>query len=568
MSEMAATAIPSPNDVRSWQTLAPHFAALQDEPLEAATVPAWLERWSDLQKLVGEVRAGLHRDHRADMTDEAASTAWLRFNEEIWGPFQAANQALTDKLLALEGYTPPPRYHEMFRRLRAEAGLFPSEAITLQTEIDKLVARYNELVGGMTVTLDGRELTGPELSLLLADPKRTVREAAWRASNAPWEAVHDEIAELLLRIRTLRRKLAIAAGLPDYRAHRWRELGRLDYRPEEAQAWGATIADAIVPLVSRYRERHRAALGVDQLRPWDLNVPLPGEANPTERLFPDQSAFEEAMAGVFQRRDPELGALFAHMRAAGFLDIGWRKGKQGGGEEWMFLVTGLPIVCVDKESTQEAITVLSHEMGHAFHDYLSLTHQGLMWNLGAPTEYEEFAAMSMMYLAVAAAVGAGGFYTPEQAAHHQAALAEEALVRWLPTIAQIDAFQHWTYADAPDDLQAGDLDAKWRELSVQFAPDVDWQGYEAVQEAGWQRVSQLFSYPFYFFSYGMAHLGALQVWRNSLADPDGTWRAYKEALALGNTRPLPELFAAAGAQLPLGHETVAGLAAWLAAQTG
>ena len=122
MSDTTGAVLPAPGDVQSWQTLAPLFAALHDEPLGAASVPAWLERWSDLQKLVSEVRAGLHRTHREDMTDQAATAAWLRFNEDIWGPFQAANQELTDRLLALDDYTPPPRYHEMFRRLRAEVG--------------------------------------------------------------------------------------------------------------------------------------------------------------------------------------------------------------------------------------------------------------------------------------------------------------------------------------------------------------------------------------------------------------------------------------------------------------
>ena len=83
-----------------------------------------------------------------------------------------------------------------------------------------LVARYDELVGGMTVTLDGRELTGPELNARLAGPDRTAREAAWHASNAPWASAHAEIADLFLQLRALRRQLAHAAGLPDYRTHR------------------------------------------------------------------------------------------------------------------------------------------------------------------------------------------------------------------------------------------------------------------------------------------------------------------------------------------------------------
>ena len=56
-------------------------------------------------------------------------------------------------------------------------------------------------------------------------------------------------------------------------------------------------------------------------------------------------------------------------------------------------------------------------------------------------------------------------------------------------------------------------------------------------------------YPFYYIEYGIAQLGALQVWRNSLKDPKEAVRKYREALALGATQPLPELFKAAGARL-------------------
>ena len=48
---------------------------------------------------------------------------------------------------------------------------------------------------------------------------------------------------------------------------------------------------------------------------------------------------------------------------------------------------------------------------------------------------------------------------------------------------------------------------------------------------------------------GIAQLGALQIWKRSLTDPDGALAGYKRALRLGGTLPLPELYAAAGARL-------------------
>jgi oligoendopeptidase F len=59
----------------------------------------------------------------------------------------------------------------------------------------------------------------------------------------------------------------------------------------------------------------------------------------------------------------------------------------------------------------------------------------------------------------------------------------------------------------------------------------------------------LFLYPFYYIEYAIAQLGALQVWRNSLADQSKATADYRAALALGGSKPLPELFDRAGARL-------------------
>ncbi len=48
--------------------------------------------------------------------------------------------------------------------------------------------------------------------------------------------------------------------------------------------------------------------------------------------------------------------------------------------------------------------------------------------------------------------------------------------------------------------------------------------------------------------YGLALLGALQVWRNALGDQSAAVAAYRQALALGYSVPLSQLFATAGAR--------------------
>ncbi len=115
--------------------------------------------------------------------------------------------------------------------------------------------------------------------------------------------------------------------------------------------------------------------------------------------------------------------------------------------------------------------------------------------------------------------------------------------------ASVDAFQHWIYLD-DEGRDAGARDRKWLELRRRFeGPSVDWSGLDAQRIARWYQQPHLFASPFYYIEYGIAQLGALQVWRNSRRDRGEAVRRYREALALGATQPLPELFRAAGAKL-------------------
>ena len=157
----------------------------------------------------------------------------------------------------------------------------------------------------------------------------------------------------------------------------------------------------------------------------------------------------------------------------------------------------------------------------------------------------------------------GGFYSPEDADRARTEHLEN-IIQFLPYMAVVDGFQHWVYAEAPASVSAADLDQKWDALWERFLPGVDWSGLEAERMTGWHRKLHLYQYPFYYVEYGIAQLGALQVWRNALSDQASALNAYREALALGNTRPLPELFAAAGARFAFDTETVGALAALVA----
>jgi oligoendopeptidase F len=130
----------------------------------------------------------------------------------------------------------------------------------------------------------------------------------------------------------------------------------------------------------------------------------------------------------------------------------------------------------------------------------------------------------------------------------------EGIIGILAWIATVDAFQHWIYTH-PGHTRA-ERAAAWLALMDRFGGEVDWSGYEEARAHLWHRQLHIFIHPFYYIEYGIAQLGALQVWRNAKRDPSTALRHYRAALALGGSRPLPELFKAAGIRFDFSSATL------------
>jgi oligoendopeptidase F len=141
----------------------------------------------------------------------------------------------------------------------------------------------------------------------------------------------------------------------------------------------------------------------------------------------------------------------------------------------------------------------------------------------------------------------GGFYATEaEAARHRINHLHKIITFW-PYMAVVDGFQHWVYRHMDEAMDPANCNAKWAELWRQFIPGVDFTGFEEYMVTGWHRKLHIFRYPFYYVEYGMAQVGAIQVWRNSLVNQVTAVAQYRHALSLGGARTLPDLFAAAGA---------------------
>ena len=285
---------------------------------------------------------------------------------------------------------------------------------------------------------------------------------------------------------------------------------------------------------------------LDHLRQWDLSVDPRGR--PALKPFEDMETFIDRAASVFEQVDPDFRGYYQTMVDEKLLDLDNRKGKAPGAYSQTLSFRKQPLIFMNAVGVDDDVRTLLHESGHAFHSF-EASRLPLLFQRHPGSEMSEVASMSMELLASPFMDRqSGGYYTPDEERRSRAELLE-GIVLFFPHCASVDAFQQWIYVDeAGRDADA--RDAKWLELRRRFEGNaVDWSGLDRERIARWYQQPHFFSSPFYYIEYGIAQLGALQVWRNSLDDPKEAVRKYREALSLGATRPLPELFKAAGARL-------------------
>lgn len=548
-------------DPLEWNTIQPHVDALLDAELDSESASGWLQRWSNLNAVLQEAGARIYRAVTENTADEVAEQRFNHYVEVIMPQARVAEQALKQKLLAVAEGAPADDTALLMRRFRTEADIFRAENVVIESKLDLLGNQYNKIAGGMTVEWQGEEITIPRAHSLLEEPDRDTRQLVWRRMMDCFLAQRSSLNDLYLEMLPLRRQLAANAGFASYRDIRWLQLSRFDYTPADCFTFHDAIEAEVVPVASHIYRDLQGKLGIDSLRPWDVDADPHGQPL---RPFSDVAELETGAQRIFDQVDPQLGSHFRAMRA-GYLDLASRANKAPGGYCNSFPVSGRPYIFMNAVGTHDNLTTLLHEGGHAFH-FMESQQQPLIWNQDGPMEFCEVASMSMELLSAPyLARDKGGFYSDADARRAYADQLRKTVL-FFPYMAVVDAFQHWVYAEAPQSVTAADMDRRWRELTSRFMPGVNWDGLQTEQETGWHRKGHIFEEPFYYIEYGLAQLGALQIWRNALNDQAQSVAAYRSALALGYTRSLPALFAVAGARFAFDRQTVGQLMALIQEQ--
>src|SRR5215216_8203122 len=547
-----------PTDAKSilalkWTDYEPYYKDLEARELSKENIEAWLNDWSTLAATVDEHYWRLYIATTVNTADKQIEDQFNKYIEEIQPLAKTAEQKLKDKLLA-SGLS-PKSFETGLRMMRAEAEIFTEENLPLLAEEQKLTTEYNKLRGAITVIWDGEERTLTQMFPLFFETDRSVRQRAWEVTQSRLIKERRNINDLWERFVPVRLKIAGNADMPDYRAYVWKQKFRFDYSPEDCKSFHAAIEEVVVPAARRVYERRRQRLGVEALRPWDLFVDPLG-ATPI-KPYESMDEFRSKSRAIFEQVDPKFGEYFQIMIDEGLLDLESRKNKAPGGYSLGLHVAHRPFIFINNTNTTWDVQTMLHEGGHAFHEFerahVNFYQRGEIY---LPAEFAEVASMGMELLASPYKTKAyGGFYTDSEAARTMIELLEISITFW-PYMALVDAFQHWIYENPKDGSDASKCEDKWGELWDRFILGIDYSGLEDHKKTYWHRQGHIFGSPFYYVEYGLAQLGAVQVWANARKDQKKAVADYRKALALGATVPLPELFATAGAKFAFDAKTL------------
>jgi len=554
--------LPESFSLQSWEDLAPYFEELEQRPLASVSaLEKWLRDASELESVISEEASWRQIRMTCDTQDPIRVEAFEFFMTQIQPKIQPVADRLNRKLIDCPfiNQLDHDKYFTYLRNVRKNIDLFQESNIHIQAELNVAQQEYGVIAGNMSVDINGQEYTLQQAAKFLEDPDRTLRESVYhkifRRRQADQAALDDLFDQLLVK----RNQLALNAGFEDYRAYRFVELGRFDYTPADCAQFHQAVRTEVMPLVDQLLEKKRRELGVDRLKPWDLEAE-PAGVSPL-RPFEKGNDLVEKTIQCLRSLDPFYSDCISTMEEMGRLDVESRKGKAPGGYNCPLAETGAPFIFMNAAGTLDDVTTMVHESGHAVHSFLChpLELNGFK---EYPTEIAEVASMSMELFTM----DHWSVFFPKPEELKRAKQQQlERVITLFPWIATIDEFQHWLYSHPGHSTE--EREKAWLNILDTYTSSViDVSDTEAYRAFIWQRQLHLFEVPFYYIEYGIAQLGAIGMWQQYQQDPKKALARYQEALKAGGTKTLPELFKLAGLTFDFSPAHIGGLMRFVKAE--
>lgn len=542
------------NSIR-WENLQPAFDDLQRRPLTSVEdLRLWIKDKSKLDARLSEEFAWCYIRVTCDSKDGDAAQAFNQFVQEISPRVAALENELNIRLVRCPFFEEldAQTYGTYRRKIKNAVALFSTKNVELQKEVQLQSKEFGRILSQMTIGLEGQQLTLQKASTLLEESDRNIRRQVYHKINQRIFQDAGELEDLFDSLLAKRHQIAVNAGFDNYRDYAFKALERFDYTPEDCFDFHESISTEILPILNTIYQTRKESLQLDSLRPYDLNIDTQGRE--VLRPFKDSSELVDKSIACLSEVHPEFGKVIKKMKKLGHLDLESRPGKRPGGYNMPLHETGLPFIFMNATSSVSDLRTLMHESGHAVHAYLTRDLE-IAATRQFPSEISELAAMTMELFTME---HWHTIFAQEDDLQRAKLLQMEMVIKVLPWIATIDKFQHWLYTN-PGHSRA-ERRAQWLTILQEFTPEVlENAGLEKYLSNLWVKQLHIFEVPFYYIEYGFAQLGAIALWQKYHQSPQQATQAYTNALQLGYTRSVTEIYEAAGIQFDFSKEYVSTL---------
>ncbi|MES2826553.1 MAG: M3 family oligoendopeptidase [Bacteroidota bacterium] len=525
-----------------WETLEPLLDELLYRPInDVHELEKWLKDKSELEAALEEDFAWRYIKMSCDTTNEELVKNFQYFATEIEPKISPManklNQKFNDSPFIDE--LDHDKYFVFIRAVRKAIELYREENVELLTKLQVTQQKYQSVTGSMSVKINDQEYTLEQAANFIKDTSRQVRQQAWETIQQRRLVDKDELNVLFDELISMRHQVAINAGFENYRDYMFQALGRFDYTPKDCYHFHEAIEKEIVPVLREQAEKRAELLALDELKPWDLDVSTTGK--PALKPFKSSTELIDKSIACFNAIDPKLGQLLAIMKHNNLFDVESRMGKAPGGYNYPLAETGAPFIFMNSANSLRDLTTMVHEGGHAVHTFLTANLE-LNDFKHCPSEVAELASMSMELISMD---NWNIFFHNDEDLIRAKKEQLTDVLKTLPWVAVIDQFQHWIYTNPGHN--ALDREDAFKQIYKRFGHGfANWDGLEAEFGNIWQKQLHLFEVPFYYIEYGIAQLGAIALWKNYKDDPEKALQQYIDALSLGYSKPINEIYKAAG----------------------
>lgn len=544
--------LPADFTVTTWQELEPYFKELLEREISSPeSLHQWMKDMSEMEAVVSEDACWRQIRMTCDTTDKSLEEAFTYFCMEIQPKLQPYADALNRKLIN-NPYTAQldkEKYFTYLRNIKKSIDLFREENIPVNAELSVMQQQYGMITGVMTVEVNGQEYTLQQAAKFLENEDRNLREEVYRKIQERRYKDKEQLHELFSKLIDKRNTVSKNAGFENYRDYKFAELGRFDYTKEDCYNFHEAVKLHVLPLVKKIYEQKKSKLGLDTLRPWDTEAE-PAGTKPLQPFATGKELLEKTVT-CFAEMNSFFADCLKQMNSLGHLDLESRKGKAPGGYNCPLAESGAPFIFMNAAGQMSDVTTMVHEGGHAIQSFLCHDLE-----LSAFKEYPmEIAEVASMAMELFSMDHWKSFFDNaddlKRAKEHQL----ERVITIFPWIAMIDKFQHWTYENPAHTTE--ERTAAWTNIADEFSTGViDNTGLEEYRSIGWQKQLHLFEVPFYYIEYGIAQLGAIGLWMQYRKDPQKALQNYINALSLGGTKTLPQLYETAGLRFDFSPEHI------------